>query len=63
MIPRDGVILANDKNTIWIYQQQDGLYNYDPLNSMLRHYEIPFSNSKCKIWARKQKTYTIAKIE
>ncbi|WP_420640850.1 hypothetical protein [Candidatus Leptofilum sp.] len=43
MIPRDGIIIANDENAIWIYQQQDGLYNYNLQNSLLHHHEVPFT--------------------
>lgn len=42
MIPRNGVIISKNDNLIWIYQQQDGLYSYDPAVSELRHYETSF---------------------
>jgi hypothetical protein len=42
MIPRNGVIIAKNGNLIWIYQQQDGLYNYNPADSKLQHYETSF---------------------
>lgn len=42
MIPRDGVIVTKSDNLIWIYQQQDGLYSYNPIDSELQHYETSF---------------------
>jgi hypothetical protein len=42
MIPREGVIVTNRNGIIWIYQQQDGLYSYNPINYELRHYETKF---------------------
>jgi hypothetical protein len=42
MIPRDGVIISRSDSLIWIYQQQDGLYSYNPVDSGLQHYETSF---------------------
>ena len=42
MIPRYGVIISKSNNLIWIYQQQDGLYSYNQINSELLHYETSF---------------------
>lgn len=42
MIPREGVIISKSNNLIWIYQQQDGLYSYNPTDSKLQHYETSF---------------------
>ena len=42
MIYRNGVLISESYNLIWIYQEHDGLYSYNPKNSKLRHYETAF---------------------
>jgi hypothetical protein len=43
LISRDGVIISKSSSLIWIYQQQNGLYSYNILNSELQHYKTSFS--------------------
>jgi hypothetical protein len=54
MIPRDGVIIAQSCGLIWIYQQQDGLYSYNPESSELQHYETSFDGVIQRMVASKE---------
>jgi hypothetical protein len=40
--PRYGVIISRVDDLIWIYQQEDGLYRYDPDALSINHYETNF---------------------
>jgi len=42
MVPREGVLVKEYKGVIWIFQQQDGLYSYNPQSSELHHYKTSF---------------------
>lgn len=42
MSPQDDVIISKSDEVIWIYQQQDGLYSYNPMDAELKHYETSF---------------------
>ena len=41
MIPRDGVIVTANQNMVWVYHQEDGLFSYNPQDSILKHHRIP----------------------
>lgn len=54
MIPRDGVIITQSDGLIWIYQQQDGLYSYNPSSSELKHYKTSFDGVIQRMIASKE---------